>query len=77
MFSCRWYKHISSYSKELNDLPGVVRSLEQLGLGKSEKKEEKEEEDDDDDVDLFGSDDEEDEEAERIRQERLKVRSRD
>ncbi len=73
----RWYRHISSYSSEMKSLPGVIKSLQQLGFGDNDvggKAEDKKKGDDeDDDFDLFGSDDEVDEEAERIKQERLKV----
>ena len=76
VFNCRWYKHISSYSNEVNSLPGVIKSLEQLGFGSDsgkEKSKKVENDEDDDDFDLFGSDEEEDAEAQRIKEERLKV----
>ena len=57
----------------MNSLPGVIKSLEQLGFGDNEKADKKTPDEDDDDIDLFGSDEEEDEEAERIKEERLKV----
>ena len=61
----------------MNSLPGVVKSLEQLGFGADNVKEKADkkmpDDDDDDDIDLFGSDEEDDAEAERIKQERLKV----
>lgn len=63
----RWYRHIASYGKESCSFPGPAKSLEQLGLGGKTDK------DPDDDFDLFGSDDDE-EEAEKVKQERLKVR---
>ena len=70
---------MSSYTVEMNSLPGVLKSLEELGFGGNNvnKKEAGKtiEEEEDDDIDLFGSDDEVDEEAEKIKQERLKVKS--
>ena len=76
-FYYRWFKHISSYTNEVNSLPGVVKSLEQLGFGICDGKEKDkttQDDDDDDDIDLFGSDDEADSEAEKIKEQRLKVR---
>ena len=61
----------------MNSLPGVVKSLEQLGFGGCDVKEKDKTtqgDDDDDDIDLFGSDDEADSEAEKIKEQRLKVR---
>jgi elongation factor 1-beta len=76
----RWYKHISSYSKDLTALPGVKQPVDNYGpagklaaaapaaakaaAGKPD------DEGDDDDFELFG-DDEPDEEAERVKAERL------
>ena len=63
----------------MNSLPGVVKSLEQLGFGScnvKEKNKATQGADDDDDIDLFGSDDEADSEAEKIKEQRLKVRKR-
>ena len=61
----------------MNSLPGVVKSLEQLGFGICDGKEKDkttQDDDDYDDIDLFGSDDEADSEAEKIKEQRLKVR---
>ena len=71
-FLSRWYKHNSSYKDEMSSLPGVCKSLEELGFGAepSEKNEPMVNGaagDDDDDFDFFGSDEEEDAEAERIK----------
>jgi len=67
----RWYNHIKSYGKETKSLPGVKKTLAELGFGGNAADKAAKEEDDDDDVDLFGSDDEEDEETLRIKEERL------
>jgi elongation factor 1-beta len=74
----RWYKHISSYSKDLAVLPGVKQPIDNYGpAGKSTaaaaatgKPAAANDEGDDDDFELFG-DDEPDEEAERVKAERL------
>ncbi len=71
----RWYNHIKSYSNEFSDLPGVIKSLEELGFGgDGSKKKTTVDNDEEDDFDLFGSDDEADVEAEKIKEERLKVK---
>lgn len=77
--AARWYKHIASYEKEFEALPGDATAeystygpeATELAVNPAAAPE-KAEEGDDDDVDLFGSDDEEeDAEAARIREERL------
>jgi len=71
----RWYRHISSYSKDLKALPGVKQHVDSYGsAGKaaSTKAAPPAAGGDDDDFELFGSDDEAaDEEADRVKAERL------
>jgi elongation factor 1-beta len=79
----RWYKHISSYSKDLKALPGVKQHVDSYGpatagaAATSSKaapaaKPAPAGGDDEDDFELFGSDDEvDDEEAERVKAERV------
>jgi len=77
----RWYKHISSYSKDLKALPGVKQQVDSYGpaaaataaapaSGKPAPAAKGG--DEEDDFELFGSDDEAaDEEADRVKAERL------
>ena len=73
----RWYRHISSYSKDLQALPGVKQPVESYGpatgtTAPAGGKAAPAAGGDDDDFELFGSDDEQaDEEAERVKAERL------
>jgi elongation factor 1-beta len=77
----RWYKHISSYAKDLQALPGVKQHVDSYGTASAaggqpapaaSGKPAPAGGDDDDDFELFGSDDEKvDEEAERVKAERL------
>jgi len=78
----RWYKHIGSYSKDLQALPGVKQHLDSYGPGASAAAgagskpaapaSASKGGDDDDDFELFGSDEEaNDEEADRVKAERL------
>jgi len=77
--AARWYKHIASYEREFESLPGdAAKAYSTYGpetaevtLNPAAAPAEEKAEDDDDDVDLFGSDEEEDAEAARIREERL------
>lgn len=65
----RWYKHIQSYTKEFDTLPGTSKAGEALTASAAAPAPAAAEEDDE--VDLFGSDDEVDEEAERLKAERV------
>lgn len=77
----RWYKHITSYSKDLKALPGVKQPVDNYGPGVAKtaaaattaaaKPASGGDDGDDDDFELFGSDDENDEEAERLKAERV------
>jgi len=76
----RWYKHISSYSKDLQALPGVKQQVDSYGPATAASAAPSSKPapaaagggDDEDDFELFGSDDEvADEEAERVKAERL------
>jgi len=78
----RWYKHISSYSKDLAALPGVKQHVDSYGPASAASAASTKAAasapaagaagDDDDDFELFGSDDEKaDEEADRVKAERL------
>ena len=72
----RWYKHIATYEKEFDSLPGDASAAystygpnaQEIAVNPTPEKAAEE----DDDVDLFGSDDEEeDAEAAKIREQRL------
>lgn len=71
----RWYKHISSYSKDLKALPGVKQPVDTYGPGgktaAAPAAKPAAADDDDDDFELFGSDEETDENAEKQKAERL------
>jgi elongation factor 1-beta len=79
----RWYKHISSYAKDLQALPGVKQHVDSYGpataataaatkAAPASKAAPAAAGDDDDDFELFGSDEEQaDEEADRVKAERL------
>merc|ERR1712141_668713 len=70
----RWFKHITSYGKDISALPGVPKSVSEYGpVGDVPNKaaQKVEDEDDDADFDPFASDDEDAEEAERLKQERV------
>jgi len=74
----RWYKHISSYAKDLQALPGVKQHVDSYGpataaaAASSKAAPTAGGGDDEDDFELFGSDDEvADEEADRVKAERL------
>lgn len=76
----RWYKHVTSYSKDLKALPGVKQPVDSYGTaaGKATAapaaapaKPAAADDDGDDDFELFGSEDENDEEAEKVKAERL------
>jgi len=73
----RWYKHMSSYAKDLKALPGVKQHADAYGPssaagGAGKPAAATAGGDDEDDFELFGSDDDQaDEEAERIKAERL------
>jgi elongation factor 1-beta len=73
----RWYKHIGSYAKDLQALPGVKQHVDSYGpataaTATSTKAAPAAGGGDDDDFELFGSDDEQaDEEADRVKAERL------
>lgn len=77
--AARWYKHIASYEKEFETLPGDATAgystygpeAADVTVNPAAAPEKAEEGGDDDDVDLFGSDEEEDAEAAKIREERL------
>lgn len=77
--AARWYKHIASYEKEFETLPGDATAgystygpeAAEVTVNPAAAPEKAEEGGDDDDVDLFGSDEEEDAEAAKIREERL------
>jgi len=79
----RWYRHISSYAKDLPALPGIKQQVDSYGPATSASAASTKAApapaaasskggDDEDDFELFGSDDEKaDEEAERVKAERL------
>jgi len=72
--AARWYKHITSWEAEHDNLPGDKEAGAKLyggASGSAPAAATPAKEEDDDDVDLFGSDDEEDAEAERIKAERV------
>ena len=67
----RWFKHIASYEKEFDSLPGDKAAKASSFGPVSTKAAPEAADEEDEDVDLFASDEEEDEEAEKLKQQRL------
>jgi len=69
----RWYRHISSYGKDVDKFPGPKQTMVELGFhGATNQPIPSDGQNEDDDFELFGSDDEEeDAAAKRLKEERI------